>query len=66
MEILYSTTTAARMLGMNPSRLKRWVDFGYYSPDAEAVLGETSEVLAKCFENASQHNQLQGVLNAFF
>ena len=41
MEILYGTTTTARMLDMNPNRLKRWLDYGYYSPDAKAIIGDS-------------------------
>jgi DNA-binding transcriptional MerR regulator len=39
MQTVYSTTAAARMLDMNPARLKRWLDFGYFEPDFRAVVG---------------------------
>ena len=41
METLYGTTAAARLLTMNPARLKRWLDFGYFVPDFRAISGST-------------------------
>jgi len=41
MTTLYTTTAAARLLIMNPVRLKRWVDFGYFVPDFRAISGST-------------------------
>lgn len=40
MKTLYGMTEAAGMLGMNPARLKRWCDYGYYEPDYCVVLGK--------------------------
>ncbi len=39
MQTVYSTMAAARLLDMNPARLKRWLDHGYFDPDFRAVLG---------------------------
>lgn len=39
MATLYTTTAAARLLSMNPARLKRWLDYGYFEPDFTAVTG---------------------------
>jgi len=37
MTTIYATAEAARQLGMNPKRLKRWLDYGYFEPDYRAV-----------------------------
>ena len=39
MATLYSTTAAARLLNINPARLKRWLDYGYFVPDFKAMSG---------------------------
>lgn len=41
MATLYTTTAAARLLSMNPARLKRWLDYGYFVPDFKAISGST-------------------------
>jgi DNA-binding transcriptional MerR regulator len=41
METLYGTKAAARLLTMNPARLKRWLDYGYFVPDFRAISGST-------------------------
>ena len=41
MATLYTITAAARLLNMNPARLKRWLDYGYFVPDFKAVSGTT-------------------------
>jgi DNA-binding transcriptional MerR regulator len=37
---IYGTIEAAKRLGLNPKRLRRWLDFGYYETDYRAVLGK--------------------------
>ena len=41
MNTLYSVTAAARMLHLNPARLQRWLNFGYFKPEHTAFLGYT-------------------------
>ncbi len=41
MTTLYTTTAAAKLLSMNPARLKRWLDYGYFEPDFTAVTGSS-------------------------
>jgi len=39
MTTLYTTKAAAGLLIMNPARLKRWLDYGYFVPDFKAISG---------------------------
>jgi DNA-binding transcriptional MerR regulator len=36
---LYGTVEAAKRLGLNPRRLKRWLDYGYFEAAYLAVFG---------------------------
>jgi len=40
METLYSATAAARLLGINPARLQRWLNYGHFKPAYRAMLGD--------------------------
>lgn len=53
MKTLYGITEAAVALGMNPARLKRWCDYGYYDPDYCVVLGKKTYRL---FSNTDLEN----------
>jgi len=39
--LLYGPTAAAKLLNLNPRRLRRWLDFGYFKPDFKAMSGDT-------------------------
>jgi len=41
MNTLYSVTAAARMLRLNPARLQRWLNNGYFIANHIAFLGDT-------------------------
>ena len=40
MKTLYSATAAARLLGINPARLQRWLNYGHFQPEYRALLGD--------------------------
>ena len=40
MKTLYSATAAARLLGINPARLQRWLNYGHFEPEHRALLGD--------------------------
>ena len=72
METLYGTVAAARLLQMNPARLKRWCDYGHYEPDFHAVLGNKEyrlfserdiEILAQILGKVDNGTQLREVFD---
>ena len=38
---VFTTSSAAKLLGISPKRLKRWLDYGYYEPDYVAAAGKS-------------------------
>lgn len=72
MATLYGTTAVARLLNMNPARLKRWCDYGHYEPDFKAVLGNKEyrlfserdvEILAQILGKVNDGTPLRQIFN---